>query len=67
MDLVKLHEWYGGKISFMGGIDVRALCSNDRAQIDAELEKKIPCVKQGFNTRAYLKTQSDCTISTKCR
>lgn len=49
MDLVKLHELYGDKISFMGGIDVRTLCSNDRAQIDAELEKKIPYAKQGFN------------------
>lgn len=49
MDLLKLHKLYGDKISFMGGIDVRALCSNDRAQIDAELEAKIPTAKQGYN------------------
>ena len=33
----------------MGGIDVRALYSNDREIIDRELESKIPLVKQGFN------------------
>lgn len=49
MDLVKLHQMYGDKISFMGGIDVRALYSNDREIIDRELESKIPLVKQGFN------------------
>lgn len=49
MDLVQLHEMYGDKISFMGGIDVRALYSNDRETIDKELEAKIPLVKKGFN------------------
>ena len=49
MDLVQLHEMYGDKISFMGGIDVRALYSNDRETIDKELESKIPLVKKGFN------------------
>ena len=49
MDLLRLHELYGDKISFMGGIDVRALYTNDRAVIDAELESKIPTVKKGFN------------------
>lgn len=49
MDLVKLHEQYGGRISFMGGIDVRALYSNDGAQIDAELERTLPSAKRGFN------------------
>jgi len=44
-----LHKMYGDKIAFMGGIDVRALYSNDKAIIDAELEWKIPLVKQGFN------------------
>ncbi len=45
MDLLRIYQNYGDKIALMGGIDVRALCSNDRAQIDAELEKKIPIVK----------------------
>ena len=49
MDLLKLHKLYGDRISFMGGIDVRALYSNDRAVIDRELESKIPIVKQGYN------------------
>ena len=48
MDLVQLYQDYGEKLSFMGGIDVRTLYSNDRAEIDAELEAKIPIVKQGF-------------------
>lgn len=49
MDLLKLHKLYGDKISFMGGIDVRTLYSNDKAIIDKELETKIPVVKEGFN------------------
>ncbi len=48
MDLLKLHREYGDRLSFMGGIDVRALYTNDRAVIDAELEAKIPVVKQGY-------------------
>ena len=49
MDLVRLHKLYGDKIAFMGGIDVRALYTNDRAEIDKELESKIPLVKQGYH------------------
>ncbi len=48
MDLVKLYEEYGQKIAFMGGIDVRKLYSNDKAEIDEELESKIPIVKKGY-------------------
>jgi uroporphyrinogen decarboxylase len=50
MDLLKLYKEYGDVLSFMGGIDVRALYSNDRKIIDAELEAKIPEVmgKYGF-------------------
>ena len=48
MDLLKLHRLYGERLSFMGGIDVRALYTNDRKVIDAELEAKIPIVKRGF-------------------
>jgi uroporphyrinogen decarboxylase len=44
MDLLKLYREYGERISFMGGIDVRVLYTNDRKQIDAELESKIPIV-----------------------
>ena len=49
MDLLKLHKLYGSKISFMGGIDVRVLYTNDFDKINAELENKIPVVKEGFN------------------
>lgn len=48
MDLVKLYKTYGDKIAFMGGIDVRAINTNDKAVIDRELEAKIPTVKEGF-------------------
>ncbi|MGI5960245.1 MAG: uroporphyrinogen decarboxylase family protein [Massiliimalia sp.] len=48
MDLLRIHKNYGDKIALMGGIDVRALYSNDKETIDKELEAKIPMVKQGF-------------------
>lgn len=48
MDLLRIYKNYGDKLALMGGIDVRALYSNDRAVIDRELEAKIPIVKQGF-------------------
>ena len=48
MDLLKLHREYGDRLSFMGGIDVRVLYTNDKALIDDELESKIPTVMDGF-------------------
>lgn len=48
MDLLRIHRDYGSRIALMGGIDVRALYSNDRAVIDRELESKIPIVKEGY-------------------
>ena len=48
MDLLRIYKNYGDKIALMGGIDVRALYSNDRKIIDAELESKIPAVKERF-------------------
>jgi uroporphyrinogen decarboxylase len=45
MDLLKLYREYGDRISFMGGIDVRELYSNDKERIFSELERKIPFVK----------------------
>jgi len=48
MDLLRLHRDFGDRLSFMGGIDVRALYTNDRATIDNELSSKIPVVKNGF-------------------
>jgi uroporphyrinogen decarboxylase len=49
MDLLRLHRLYGDRISFIGGIDVRVLCSNNKKKIDTELEAKIPVVKKGYN------------------
>jgi uroporphyrinogen decarboxylase len=48
MDLIKLYQKYGDRLSFMGGIDVRVLYNNDRQEIDAELTSKIPVVKGNF-------------------
>ncbi|MHC1693842.1 MAG: hypothetical protein AB9835_00900 [Eubacteriales bacterium] len=48
MDLMRIFKNYGERLSLMGGIDVRALYSNDKGTIDAELEAKIPFVKQGL-------------------
>lgn len=47
MDLPHLFERFGDRISFYGGVDVRALISNDRAQIDAEMDAKILPVVTG--------------------
>jgi uroporphyrinogen decarboxylase len=48
MDLLRLYENYGDRLSFMGGIDVRVLYNNDKNEIDRELEAKIPVVKQKY-------------------
>ena len=48
MDLLRIYKNYGDVLSLMGGLDVRILCTNDKAAIDKELMEKIPIVKQGF-------------------
>ena len=62
MDLLKLYRDFGDRLSFMGGIDVRALYSNDRAVIDRELESKIPIVKQGFGYAVHSDHSIPCTV-----
>ena len=48
MNVARLAEKFAGRLSFFGGIDVRTLIANDRRQIAAELERKIPAVlRQG--------------------
>lgn len=48
MNLPKLFEMYGDQIAFFGGIDTRVLISNDRAEIDRELNEKMrPVIKGG--------------------
>ena len=48
MDLVKLYQQYGEVLSFMGGIDVRELYTNDLARVEAELQAKVPPVMPGY-------------------
>ena len=48
MDPIRIHRQFGEVLSLMGGIDVRILYSNDKAQIDKELETKIPVLKEGY-------------------
>ncbi|MEZ0536367.1 uroporphyrinogen decarboxylase family protein [Caldicellulosiruptoraceae bacterium PP1] len=48
MDLLKLYHDYGDILSFMGGIDVRVLYTNNKEEINKELESKIPIVKNKF-------------------
>ena len=48
MDLLRLHRDYGDRLSFIGGIDVRTLYTNDTRVIDAELSDKIPVVMKNF-------------------
>jgi len=44
MDMRRLYDRFGGKISFYGNIDVRCLIANDRKAIDEELKKKVSYV-----------------------
>ena len=48
MDLLRLYNDYGDRLSFMGGMDVRKLYTNDQAEIEQELASKIPVVKQNY-------------------
>jgi len=45
MDLAALSKTYGKRLSFMGGMDVRVLCSNDLGRVEAELAAKLPSAK----------------------
>ncbi|HUS47133.1 MAG TPA: uroporphyrinogen decarboxylase family protein [Phycisphaerae bacterium] len=47
MDLVELKKAYGDRIAFMGGLDIRTLVANDRAAIQAELDRKLPVAMAG--------------------
>ncbi|HPO17377.1 MAG TPA: uroporphyrinogen decarboxylase family protein [Candidatus Hydrogenedentes bacterium] len=48
MDLLQLYRDYGDRLSFMGGMDVRVLYTNEKDAIDRELTSKIPVVKGHF-------------------
>ena len=42
MDLVALKKKYGERISFCGGMDIRALETNDPEKVEAELQRNLP-------------------------
>lgn len=48
MDLIRLYQNYGDRLSFMGGIDVRELYSNDLKRVEAELQKKVVPTMPGY-------------------
>lgn len=47
MDCRRLKEWYGDRLSFIGGIDVRKLYTNDLAQIEQEIMDRVPIMMEG--------------------
>jgi len=47
MDLPELKAKYGDRIAFIGGMDIRALETNDRSAVEAELVKKLPAAMAG--------------------
>jgi len=47
MDLVHLKAVYGDRIALFGGLDIRALETNDEAAVYAELRKKLPAAMKG--------------------
>ena len=46
-DMLALKREYGDRLSFMGGIDVRAMADADQAVIEEEISSKIPVMKHG--------------------
>ncbi len=47
VDLVRLKQTYGDRLSFCGGMDARTLVANDRDAIRAELQRKLPVAMEG--------------------
>lgn len=47
MDCRRLKRQYGDKISFIGGIDVRKLYTNDKKIIERELLDRVPAMMEG--------------------
>ncbi len=47
MDLVELKKSFGDVVSFMGGIDVRAMANPDPKVIEEEIKTKIPVAMKG--------------------
>ena len=47
MDCRRLKKQYGDRLSFIGGIDVRKLYTNDLAQIEQEIMDRVPVMMEG--------------------
>jgi uroporphyrinogen decarboxylase len=47
MDPVRIKKQFGDRIALCGGMDARNLVANDRAAIHAELQEKIPVLREG--------------------
>ena len=47
MDVIELKKEFGGKMAFMGSIDVRAMADPDPYVIEEEIKTKIPFAKRG--------------------
>ncbi len=47
MDLIELKKQYGDRLSFMGGIDVRAMADPDPTKIEKEVKSKFEVAKKG--------------------
>jgi uroporphyrinogen decarboxylase len=47
MDLLRVKQRFGNRIALIGGMDARALETNDRAAVRAELEAKLPGAMAG--------------------
>ena len=63
MDLVKLKKAFGDQIALFGGMDIRALESNDLAAVDAELQTKLPPAMAGSG---YI-LHTDHSVSTRVK
>jgi uroporphyrinogen decarboxylase len=47
MDLLKIKKQYGDRLALMGGMDARALVTNDKAVVERELQNKLPGAMAG--------------------
>jgi len=61
MDLVRLKKTYGDRIALMGGLDIRALETNDLSSVQAELDAKLPAAIEGGGYCLH----SDHSVSTR--
>lgn len=61
VDLLRLKKLYGDRLALIGGMDVRALETNDKRAVDAELASKLPTAMAGSG---YI-LQVDHSVSSK--